>query len=326
MGSDKISISDVFSATTRVYPIAKKTPLLPSIAIAKEFDAKSVMFKCEFLQETGSFKIRGAANKIGSLSDEEKKRGVITFSTGNHGRAVSYVASHYGVSSTVLLSKRVPLYRVKAIEALGGTVVQEGNSQDEAEKAYVKLQKEKNLIPVVPFDDPFIASGQGTISLEIFEQHPEVDTLIIPLSGGGLLGGMAMAMKQIKPSVRIIGVSIARSPAMLESLKAHKVVQVEEKDTIADSLLGGIGFENNYTYDLVNQYVDEHVVVDEAEIIEAMRTLFYEHGLVIEGGAAVTLAAIQSRLVDISGTHVVMPLTGRNVDYETYLKVIQHRE
>ena len=325
MSKEIISISDVFSATTRIYKSARVTPLIPSVKIKDEFGAKSVMFKCEFLQETGSFKIRGAANKIGSLTSEEKKRGVITFSTGNHGRAVSYVASSYGVKSTVCLSNRVPLYRVKAIEALGGTVVQEGSSQDEAENAYVRIQKEKSLIPVVPFDDPFIASGQGTISLEIFNQHPEVDTLIVPLSGGGLLGGMAMAMKHIKPSVRIIGVSIARSPAMLESLKNGKVVQVEEKDTIADSLLGGIGFDNTYTYDLVKTYVDEHVVVEEEDIKKAMRTLFYEHGFVVEGGGAVTLAAIQSKLVNIEGSHVVMPLTGRNVDYETFLRVIQEK-
>ena len=318
-----LSISDVFSATQRIYPIVKKTPLIPSLSIAKEYGAKSVMFKCEFLQETGSFKIRGAANKISSLTDEQKKRGVITFSTGNHGRAVSYVASHYKVPSTVCLSERVPQYRVRAIEALGGTVVQEGKGQDEAEKAYLRIQKEKNLIPVVPFDDPLIASGQGTISLEIFNEYSDVDTLIIPLSGGGLLGGMAMAMKHINPKVHIIGVSIAKSPAMLESLKMGKVVQVEEKDTIADSLLGGIGFENLYTYDLVNTYVDEHVVVEEEDIKKAMRTLFYEHGFVIEGGGAVTLAAIQSSLVNITGRHVVMPLTGRNVDYETFLRVMQ---
>ncbi len=320
------SISDVFEATTRVYPIARVTPLLPSGFIAKEFKAKSVMLKCEFLQETGSFKIRGAANKIGSLTDEEKKRGVITFSTGNHGKAVSFVASHYLVPSLVCLSNRVPQYRVKAIEALNGVVIQEGNSQDEAEKAYLRIMEEKRMIPVVPFDDPYITSGQGTISLEIFNQHPDVDTLIIPLSGGGLLGGMAMAMKHIKPRVRIIGVSIARSPAMLQSLKEGKVVQVEEKDTIADSLLGGIGFDNSYTYNLVKQFVDEHVVVDEKEIKEAMRLYFYEHGLVVEGGGAVSLAAILSNKVDISNRHVVMPLTGRNVDYDTYLKVIQHRE
>ncbi|NCB01896.1 MAG: pyridoxal-phosphate dependent enzyme [Spirochaetia bacterium] len=318
-----LSVSDVFSATTRIYPLAKVTPLIPSIKIKEAYKAKGVMFKAEFLQETGSFKLRGAANKIGSLSDSEKKRGVITFSTGNHGKAVSYVASSYNVPSTVCLSNRVPLYRVRAIEALGGVVVREGNSQDEAESAYLRIMKEKNLIPVVPFDDPFIASGQGTISLEIFNQYPDVDTLIVPLSGGGLLGGMAMAMKHIKPSVKIIGVSIKRSPAMLNSILAGKVVQVEEKDTIADSLLGGIGFENNYSFSLVKHYVDEHVVVDEDVIKEAMRTLFYDHGLVIEGGGAVTLAAIQSGLVDIEGRHVVMPLTGRNVDYATFLKVVQ---
>ena len=323
MIKESVSISDVFSASRRIYPIVKVTPLIESLALKEQFKAKSICFKAEMMQETGAFKIRGAANKIISLSESEKKRGVITFSTGNHGRAVAYVAHTYNVPATVCVSERVPQYRVKSIEALGGNVVQKGKSQDEAEKEYERLRDEKHLIPVVPFDDPLIAAGQGTISLEIYNQLPEIDTLIVPLSGGGLLGGMAMAIKALKPSVRVIGVSIARSPAMLESVKAHKVVQVEEKDTIADSLLGGIGFNNQYTLDLVTRYVDEHVIVDEPEIKEAMRYLFFNHGIVVEGASAVSLAAIQTGKINVEGKHVAMPLTGRNVDLEKYLDIIR---
>jgi len=322
MIKSSVSIGDVFSATRRIYPIVKVTPLIESLALSKQFKAKSLFFKAEMMQETGSFKIRGAANKILSLSDDEKKRGVITFSTGNHGRAVAHVSHTYNIPATVCVSQRVPQYRVESIEALGGHVVQKGNGQDDAEREYEKLRDEKHLIPVVPFDDPLIAAGQGTISLEIYNQLPQIDTLIVPLSGGGLLGGMAMAIKSIKPSVKVIGVSIARSPAMLESVKAQRVIQVEEKDTIADSLLGGIGFDNQYTLDLVTRYVDEHVVVDEGEIKEAMRYLFFNHGIVVEGASATSLAAIQTGLIDVSDCNVAMPLTGRNVDFEKYMSVI----
>ncbi len=325
MVKKSVSISDVFSASRRIYPIVKVTPLIESLALKEQFKANSICFKAEMMQETGSFKIRGAANRILSLTDEQKKRGVITFSTGNHGRAVAYVSHSNGIPATICVSKRVPQYRVASIEALGGKVVQKGNSQDDAEKEYERLKEEHHLIPVVPFDDPYIAAGQGTISLEIYNQMPQIDTLIVPLSGGGLLGGMAMAIKSIKPSVKVIGVSIARSPAMLESVKAKKVVQVEEQDTIADSLLGGIGFDNQYTLDLVTRYVDEHVVVDEEEIIEAMRYLFFNHGIVVEGASATSLAAIQTGLVNVEGRHVAMPLTGRNVDFEKYLSLIHSK-
>ncbi len=318
----EVSIASVFEASRRIYPTVRKTPLLESSYFTSLFNAERVVFKAEMFQETGSFKERGAANRILSLSDEEKGRGVITFSTGNHGRAVSSVASRNGVKAVVCVSKRVPRYRVEAMEALGAVVIQDGESQDEAELIYERVRKERNLIPVVPFDDPYVVSGQGTIALEIYEAFKDVDTLVVPLSGGGLLGGIAFTIKQLKPSVEVVGVSIECSPAMLKSVEAGRPALVTESDTLADSLLGGIGVTNKYTLDLVSRYVDTHIVVNEEETAEAMRALHDRMGLVVEGAGSVPLAAAMGGKLDLRGKKAVLVCTGRNVDLEQYANVI----
>ena len=320
------TIADVWSAAGRVYPVVSETPIVESLRLASLAGAASVGLKLELLQPTGSFKVRGATNTILSLSDAQRERGVITFSTGNHGRAVSYVASQVGIKAVVCLSKRVPSYRVEAIRALGGTPVVYGASQDEAEDHYLALREQEGYIPVVPFDDPLVIAGQGTIALELLKQRPDTDTLLVPLSGGGLLAGIAMTAKSLKPSIRIVGISIERSPAMLESIRLGRPADIEEQDTLADSLLGGIGRENHYTMELVKHYVDEHVVVNEDDVQRAMRYLFTEHGLVAEGAASVGIGAILEGKVAVAGCHVVMPLTGRNVDRSTYLSVIEKGE
>ncbi|MFA5570688.1 MAG: pyridoxal-phosphate dependent enzyme [Sphaerochaetaceae bacterium] len=317
------TIADVWAAGERVYEIVDETPILSADHLASMVGAHYVGLKLELLQPTGSFKVRGATNTILSLSDEEREKGVITFSTGNHGRAVSYVAHQVGIDAYVCLSNRVPQYRVDAVKQLGGTPVIYGNSQDEAEDRYAELKESEGYIPVVPFDDPRVIAGQGTIALEILGQNPDVDTMLVPLSGGGLLAGIAMTMKSLKPSVKIVGVSISRSPAMVESLKIGKPADIKEQDTLADSLLGGIGRENFYTMALIEKYVDDHILIDEDEIEVAMRYLFSHHGLVAEGSAAVGVAALLHNKYNVQGKHVVMPLTGQNVDEALYLSVIQ---
>ncbi len=321
---NEVTIASVFEASRRIYPTVRRTPLLDSSYFTSLLKAERIAFKAEMFQETGSFKERGAANRILSLTEEERKRGVITFSTGNHGRAVSYVAGRNGIKAVVCVSRRVPQYRVDAMKALGAEVIQDGESQDEAELIYEKVRKERGLIPVVPFDDPYIVSGQGTISLEIYEQLREIDTLIVPLSGGGLLSGTAFTMKQLKPEVEVVGVSIECSPAMLKSVEAKRPVQVTENDTLADSLLGGIGMENRYTLDLVSSYVDTHVVVNEAETADAMKLLYSQMGLVVEGAGSVPLAAALSGKLDVRGKHAVMVCTGRNVDQNQYRKLVEN--
>src|SRR6056297_722658 len=316
-------LHSVFEARTRIEKMIWETPLIDSPAVARESGAAEVVLKLESLQNTGAFKVRGAANKILGLSDEDRARGVITFSTGNHGKAVSFVSGHSGIKAVVCLSEHVPAYRVEKIRELGAEVEVKGHSQDEAEEHYYHLMESRGMIPVVPFDDPAIVAGQGTIALEILQRRPDLDMLLVPLSGGGLLAGIAMAAKSINPKISVVGVSIDRSPAMLESIKAGRPVAVEEKDTLADSLLGGIGKETHYTLPLIQKYVDEHVRITEPEIEKAMTYAYIQHSLVIEGASAVGIAALQSGKVDAAGRKVAAVISGSSVDPAAFLKVVQ---
>jgi threonine dehydratase len=277
----------------------------------------------ECLQRTGAFKVRGAANKILGLSEEERRKGVATFSTGNHGKAVAFVAGQSGIPAVVCLSEHVAPNRAEAIRALGAELSVKGRSQDEAEANYRRLVEERGLVPVVPFDDPAIIAGQGTIALEILRALPDTDTLIIQLSGGGLLAGIAMVAKSINPRIEVVGVSLERSPAMLKSLEAGAPVPIEERDSVADSLLGGIGMENRYTLPLVRRYVDRHLVIAEAPIKEAMVFLFDRHRLVVEGAAAVGAGALLHGMLDVAGRRVVTVLSGSTVDSAAYIRILR---
>lgn len=319
------TLHDVFCASARIKALIARTPLLESAELAEKTGARSIHLKLESLQNTGAFKIRGAANKILSLGEDEKTKGVITFSTGNHGKAVAYVAAKLGIKAVVCLSEHVPAYRAEAIRKLGCQVSVKGHTQDEAEENYRKLAAEKGLVPVVPFDDPQIIAGQGTIALEILTALPEADLLLIPLSGGGLLAGIAMAAKSINPGIHIVGISLERSPAMLESLKAGRPVQVPEKDSIADSLLGGIGIENRYTLALSDKYTDQHLLISEEEIKDGMFYLFERHRLVVEGAAAVGVGALIHRKIAVQGKKVVSLVTGSSIESDVYLGIIQSR-
>ena len=225
----------------------------------------------------------------------------------------------------VCLSEHVPAYRAEAIRRLGAEVSIRGRSQDEAEENYRRLTRDRGLVPVVPFDDPMIIAGQGTIALEVLSELPDTDLLMVQLSGGGLLAGIAMAAKSINPKIRVVGLSLTRSPAMLESLEAGRPVAVEEKDSIADSLLGGIGAENRYTLPLVSEYVDDHLLVEEEEIKDGMFHVFSRHRLVVEGAAAVGVAALLHRKLDVSGKNVVALLSGSSIDPEEYVEILQSR-
>jgi len=319
------TLHDVYRARARIRPLVVETPLLESAELADRTGARSVHLKLECLQNTGAFKVRGAANKILSLSDVEKQKGVITFSTGNHGKAVAYVAGRTGIKAVVCLSEHVAAYRADTIEKLGAEISIKGNSQDEAEKNYRQLTASRGLVPVVPFDDPMIIAGQGTIALEMMAALPDTDVLLVQLSGGGLLAGIAMAAKSIHPNIHIVGISLQRSPAMLESLKAGAPVQVEEKNSLADSLLGGIGFENRYTMPLVEKYTDEHVLISEEEIKAGMYFLFEAHRTIAEGAAAVGVGALLSGRIDVAGKRVATVITGASVESSTYLSVIRQQ-
>ena len=319
------TLHDVYRARALIKPLILETALLASTDLAEKTGAQTVHLKLECLQNTGAFKIRGAANKILSLGDEEKKKGVITFSTGNHGKAVAYVAAKIGIRAVVCLSEHVAPYRVAAIRKLGAEVSVKGHSQDEAEKNYQDLTAAEGLVPVVPFDDPLIIAGQGTIALEILAALPDTEVLLIPISGGGLLSGIAVAAKSINPGIHIVGISLEQSPAMLESLKAGRPVQVEEKDSIADSLLGGIGIDNRYTFPMLEKFTDEHLLISETEIKDGLFYVFDRHRLIVEGAAAVGVGALLHQKIDVKGKKVVALLSGSSIDSGDYIRIIQSR-
>jgi threonine dehydratase len=319
------TLHDVYKAQVRIRPIIRATPLMDAPELARVSGACSVHMKLECLQNTGAFKVRGAANKILGLSEAQRTEGVITFSTGNHGKAVAYVAGRCGIKAVVCLSEHVAPYRVKLIQSLGAEVSVNGRSQDEAEENYRELAARRGLVPVVPFDDPMIIAGQGTIALEILSELPDTDVLLVQLSGGGLMSGMAMAAKSINPGIRIVGLSLERSPAMLRSVQAGAPVAVEEKDSLADSLLGGIGADNRYTLAMVETHVDEHHLLGEEEIADGMFHLFEHHRLVVEGAAALGAAALLHSRIDVTGKNVAVLLSGSSIDSASYARILQRR-
>ena len=312
MDNPSLSFQDVFLARKRCSGFVHKTPLLHSPPLSVSA-GRDVSLKLENLQQTGSFKIRGAANKLLSLTQEERQRGVIAFSTGNHGRAVAYVAAQMGIRALICMSHRVPQYRVDAMEALGGEVICFGQSQDEAYLKALELEQEEGLIMVKPFDDRYVIAGQGTIGLEILEDLPQVDSLLIPLSGGGLLAGIALAMKATSPSIKVIGVGLEVSSPMQASLLAGRPVEIEETDSLGDALLGGIGLDNSYTFPMVRDLVDEVILVSEEDIANGMFYAFDTHQQVVEGAGAVGIAALLANKVPRLGKNMVVVVTGGNV-------------
>ncbi len=317
-------LEDVFLARKRIDPIIYRTPLVPSPRLAEPLGA-NVFLKLESLQVTGSFKIRGATNKLSVLSDNERQRGVITVSSGNHGRAVAYVAKEFGVRAVICVSEAVPDNKIQAIRELGAEIVVAGETYDEANEFALQLKDERRLTMVHPFDDADIIAGQGTIGLELMDDLPEIDTVIVPLSGGGLLSGVALALKSIKPSIHTVGVTMDQGAAMVESLKAGHIVEVQEQPTLADALAGGLGEQNLYTFNLIQKYVDETVLVSESEIASAMVFALDKHHLVVEGGGAVGIAALMHKKVKKVGENTVIVISGSGVDLAVLLRVAQGR-
>ena len=335
-----VTMLDVYLARQRIASIARRTPLVHSPLLTERVGS-SVYLKLESLQETGSFKIRGAANKILNLTAEEKAcpepsvpgpedqgqsrraRGVVTGSSGNHGRAVAYVASRLGVNAVICISARVPNSKVDAIRRLGAEIVVYGKSYDESVSHALRLAEEQGLTMIDSFDDPLVIAGQGTIGLELLEDLPEIDMAIVPLAGGGLLGGIALALKSANPTIRVVGVSMERAPVMYYSLKAGTPIEMEEEETIAHALAGGLGRDNQYTFHMVQEYVDDVVLVSEEAIAEAMAFALEQHHLVVEGAGAVGIAALLHQRVREVGRNVVVVVSGSNVEIPLLLKIAQ---
>jgi threonine dehydratase len=315
-----MAFTEVLEARRRLAGRVLVTPLRDAPGLSARAGLR-VRLKCEQQQTTGSFKLRGATNALLSLDEDRRRAGVVAASTGNHGRALAFAARQLGVRAVICMSRLVPENKVSAIRGLGAEVRIVGASQDDAQREVDRLVAGEGMAMVPPFDAEEVIAGQATLGLELMEQAPDTATVLVPLSGGGLIAGVALAVKTVSPAARVIGVSMERGAAMQASLAGGHPVDVEELPTLADSLGGGIGLENRHTFKMAQALVDEVVLVSEAEIAAGIRTAYFEAGEVIEGAAAVGIAALEAGKVRSKGP-VTIVLTGRNIDMGLHHRII----
>ncbi|MCK8664337.1 hydroxyectoine utilization dehydratase EutB [Pseudomonas azerbaijanoccidens] len=315
-----LQLNDIYLARQRIAALVRRTPMEHSPSLSQQLGVP-VYLKLESRQITGSFKLRGASNAVAQLNAEQKARGVVAASTGNHGRALAYAASQLGVKATICLSHLVPGNKVQAIRDLGAQVRIVGQSQDDAQREAERIAHEQGATLLPPFDHPAIIAGQGTLGLEILEQQPEVSQVLIPLSGGGLFAGVALALKSANRQIVTHGISMQRGAAMHASLAAGHPLEVAELPTLADSLGGGIGLDNRYTFAMTRDTCDHLHLLSEASIANAIRHAYREERLVLEGAAAVGIAALLEGLIEPRGP-VVVVISGRNVDVDQHLRVL----
>jgi len=313
-------LNDIYLARQRIQSLVRCTPMEHSPSLSRRLGVP-VFLKLESWQITGSFKLRGASNAVAQLSAEQRARGVVAASTGNHGRALAYAASQQSVKATICLSHLVPGNKVQAIRDLGAQVRIVGQSQDDAQCEAERIAREQGATLLPPFDHPAIIAGQGTLGLEILEQLPDVAQVLVPLSGGGLFAGVALALKSANPQIVTHGVSMQRGAAMYASLAAGHPVEVEELPTLADSLGGGIGLGNRYTFNMTRDTCDHLHLLSEASIAHALRHAYREERLVLEGAAAVGIGALLDGLIEPHGPIVVV-VSGRNVEVDQHLRVL----
>lgn len=317
-----LSLADVLAARRAIAGIAVRTPLVPSPHMSR-LAGHEVLYKLETTQPVGAFKLRGAVNAVAALP--AGTAGVTCCSTGNHGRALAFAARAKGLRAVVCMSSLVPQDKVDGIRALGAEVRIVGRSQNEAAVESRRLAVEEGLTEVPPFDHPLVVAGQGTIGLEMLEDRPDLAAILVPLSGGGLAAGVALAAKAIKPSIRVVGVTMDRGAAMRDSIRAGHPVEVDEVASLADSLGGGIGLDNRLTFPLCRDLLDDCILVSEDEIRDAIQTLYFEDRLVAEGAAVVGIAAIKSGRLREFGGPVATILTGRNVDMGVFTDIVTGR-
>jgi threonine dehydratase len=321
MSTDRsIGIAEIEAARTRIAETIHCTRTQDSVSLS-DLTGVSVHLKLEHHQRTGSFKLRGAANAVLSLSDDDRKCGVVGVSTGNHGRGLAYAARQNGVRCIICMSELVPKNKIDGIKAQGAEVRIIGQSQDEAQVEVERLVSEDGMTMIPPFDHPDIIAGQGTLGLEMAEDIPDLNTVLVPVSGGGLISGVAAAIKSRIPGIRIIGASMERGAAMYQSQKAGKSTIVPEMKTLADSLGGGIGLDNVYTFQMTRDLVDEIILVSESEIAGAIRHAYWQESQIIEGSGSVGIAALLSGKLKPTGATGVL-LSGGNIDMNLHHRIV----
>ncbi|VAW01113.1 Ectoine utilization protein EutB, threonine dehydratase-like [hydrothermal vent metagenome] len=315
------TLADIHAAASVIRGVADHTPMVLSPFMSGRAGVEFLL-KLENMQPIGAFKLRGAVNAVAHLKEA---RGVVCCSSGNHGRGVAYAARARGLRAVVCMSSLVPKTKIDGIKALGAEVVIFGTSQDEAQIEVERLVAEEGLIELSPFDDPLVIAGQGTIGLEMLAARPDLEALLIPLSGGGLAAGVACAARAISPGIRLIGITMGRGAAMHQSIRAGHIVEVDEQPSLADGLGGGIGMQNKYTFPMCRDLLDETVLVTEQEIYHAMQALFYEDAIVAEGSGVVGLAAMLSGKVTLSGPTATV-ITGRNLNMDMFARIISGQD
>ncbi len=310
-GEGLVGLPEIESAARRLQGVAVATPLLRSDVLSEEVGAR-VRLKCESLQRTGSFKIRGAFNFVSQLSDEQVSRGVITYSSGNHGQAVALAGRLRGVRAVVVMPTTAPAVKREGAERLGAEVVFEGTTSVERKARAEQIAEELGLAMVPPFDHRHIIAGQGTVGHEIARDWPDVDLVLVPIGGGGLASGVAAAVKRMLPHARVVGVEPEGAASMRAALDAGTPVRLEGIDTIADGLAPVI--TGRLTFEHARELFDDVVTVSDDEIRDAARLLFGRQKLVVEFSGAATVAALRSGRLDVEGQAVAVILSGGNLD------------
>ena len=315
-----LTLDDFKKALHRIKNHIRKTPLDYSEYFSQKSGAK-VYLKCENLQITGSFKLRGAMNAMLSLSQEQQKKGVVTASAGNHGKAISFCAQLLSLPASIYVPEYIQKTKIQAIISYGANLHVEGKIFDESELLARKAEKTEGKIYISAYNDEFVIAGQGTIGLEIFEDLEHVDSILIPISGGGLFAGVAASVKGLYPHIKCYGVQAEAAPVMYESLRQGKLVSTPEEETIAEVLSGGIE-EGCITFPYVEKYCEEILLVNESEIKAALIEFISHHKMLCEGGSAVGLAAVKKFKEKFIGETVVIIITGSNIDFENVKSLI----
>lgn len=304
-------------AKEQLNQVILETPLIYSPAFSEEYD-NQVYLKPENLQKTGAFKIRGAYNKIVGLSEVEKRNGLICSSAGNHAQGVAYAAKALGVEATIVMPKTTPLIKVEATKQYGANVVLYGDVYDDAYNEAKRLEKANAHTFIHPFDDMSIIYGQGTIGLEILDELEDVDYVLVPVGGGGLISGIAMAIKERKPSVKVIGIEPRGAMAMKQSLRMNERVCLNKVDTIADGV--AVKEPGKLTFDLISKYVDDIIVVDDYDLMDAFLMLVEKHKIVAENAGLLSIAGLKK--LKVKNKKIVSLLSGGNIDVVTISSLI----
>ena len=308
-----VSYADVQRARDRIAGLVDPSPVIRSPELSDRLGVP-VWLKLESLQPPGSFKVRGAASKILALSPDQRRGGVIACSGGNHGAAVAYIAGRLGIPATICVPETVDAVKLRSIRDSGAEAIVEGPTYDDAVEVAQRIERERGLSFVHPFDDPEVIAGQGTIGLELAEQVPGLAAVVAAVSGGGLIGGLGIALKGGPAPVRVIGASAQNAAAMVASLRAGHPVDIPDVPTLAEVLGGGIGLDNRWSMTAVRQFVGEHVLVTEDEIAAAMTFCLAVHRVLAEGGGAVGLGAALAGKLPRPGGPLAIVVSGGNVD------------